>query len=558
MVLRQHAFYPQTDEEEAGQGEDQDLIGPTSVRDLLRLHVEGDEYSWTPARRLGRLSGTAVVAATCLLAVLATSAALVARRGRATVPEQVGPVALSENLGPDGELAKEGYHWEWVCGDVDFRLESTVHTNLGGLGPDDGDEGIVYLVAELKDGEWTRDIKLKVNAKSSYNASTASKNGMTRDFGGIRLNSDGEVDLQFSLWDLDDSPLTLDTFHMSWYDLDHAPQGGAKEYVVAQGAERVNLTTGSIVHREDLEDGGVKLEATVYGTIADNPKSSADLTDMQKKKTAVLKYRSVHSFDMTLGIYKGQGAPRNFIFAPHDAFSCKLMEIEDPVTEWKCSTIDHTLVKVLHSNLGGQGPDDADRHILYRMAEWKDGIFVRHIRLMVTATSKYRCGSGGKNGMSKGGFGSIRVDGGSEVHLKFQFYDELMEPLTLETFRISWYDLDHASTGNAREFVMTHSIQRVDVVGDSNVYHESDTNNETTSVYLEAGVHGTSSDNPENSVELNEAQKEKSAALEFKDVHTFTTVIGVINGRNPRNFNFAPHSFASCEQVAGVVFDATA
>merc|ERR1712187_421981 len=119
-----------------------------------------------------------------------------------------------------------GFPWGWtkekVCG-VDFQIKEVLHNNLGHQGPDHGEEGIVYLCAESDDGRYVRDVKVKVNARTPYHSKHAKKNGKHKDFASIVVDSGEKVDTRWSIWDLDDKPLTVSTLHISFYDLDMGP-----------------------------------------------------------------------------------------------------------------------------------------------------------------------------------------------------------------------------------------------------------------------------------------------------------------------------------------------
>jgi len=196
-----------------------------------------------------------------------------------------------------------------------------LHSNLGGQGPDSGAEGIQYRCSESMDHEYKRDIIVEVNAVSNYQSQSAHLNGKAHDFGAIHVDAGEHVDLKVSFKNMNKEPIELETFRMTFYDLDEAPQHASQEYIIAEGNPS-SLRTGNTEVLKKEEPRGIEFLATNVGTGADNPDDSSDLTETQKDRSVVLTYHHRKQLSLTLGSHEGH-SPRAFEFALHSALSCR-------------------------------------------------------------------------------------------------------------------------------------------------------------------------------------------------------------------------------------------
>jgi hypothetical protein len=219
-----------------------------------------------------------------------------------------------------------GFVKEEHCG-VDFRIQNVVHSNLGGQGPDHGEEGIVFNCTQKDNGKYIRNVLVKVNAKSEYESKSSSKNGKQNDFGSIRVDSGKKVDVRYSIWDMDEKPLTVDTFRVTFYDLDEGPHGSSREFIIADDMTPDSTRDGSSTEvKEKTVHNDQEFLASHTGNGADNPRDSQSLTQLQKDRSVVLEYKDVHYFDTTLGSSHGKSA-RNFAFALHSALACHEVKV---------------------------------------------------------------------------------------------------------------------------------------------------------------------------------------------------------------------------------------
>merc|ERR1719201_1654465 len=105
---------------------------------------------------------------------------------------------------------------------------------------------------------------------------------------------------------------------------------------------------------------------------------------------------------------------------------------------------------VIHSNLGGAGPDGGAENLVF-------GNVAANTNLVVTATSPYTPNmlnpAGGvlKNGVREG-FGVINLASGSSVDLTFSFVDSTTgAPKTMSDTVITFFDGDHGMSHESRE-----------------------------------------------------------------------------------------------------------
>jgi len=212
-------------------------------------------------------------------------------------------------------------HWVVTCG-VEYGIKQVVHSNLGGRGPDNGEEGIVYRVAETDLGVFKRFLLAKVNAKSHYESEISYMNGQRGDFGWVTLNSGTKLTLHISFYSLHGEPLVLERAPLTVYDLDQASHHTSRDYVITDSSALVETAIDAQIAGRTLRGGREIFMATAIGSSTDEPGFSEVLTEKQKRRVVALTHVDVHQFSITLGSTKGHN-PRNFAFAFRDALACR-------------------------------------------------------------------------------------------------------------------------------------------------------------------------------------------------------------------------------------------
>jgi hypothetical protein len=227
---------------------------------------------------------------------------------------------------------------------VHIRLLSVEHNNLGGHGPDLGDEGIRYAAILTGAGTEEMEIYVEVHAPSSYapalNASNGLSEGMTSrqiqrlcrggrceddkpvtNFGAINLQSGSEVNLTMSFSTRDLRAVSLDGISLTWFDLDTEPCGGWPR-CVPESVESVtpvgNYSAYVSKHnqmRYTLKDDRATFTARRVGDGSDNPVNSRLLSQAEMDKAFTSVYTEVHEIEVALEVTRGPSSlPRIFFF----------------------------------------------------------------------------------------------------------------------------------------------------------------------------------------------------------------------------------------------------
>lgn len=323
-----------TAEAAAAQGEWGALLGSDEESNGQSVAAtETPEVAFAGRGMVRRKAGVAAAAGAAVLLLLCAGVALSAPAGPGGEADMSEKVQF-DSAGEVGEHQVSEHHvMVKVCG-VDFKLFGIIKDKL-----EDG--GLLFNVSMRDRGHFVRNLLLKIDTDSSYRY-TGSKadNGMHHEFGKIEVKTGTHVRLLFSFWDTDGvTPLTLDTFHITWYDLDQGPNKHAREYVVVGGPHLEETKQGRSVWKRLLSGmkarhtyGAKMLNSpggkTVYfskyhGTYADNPDFPKELSVSQKRRVAITRYSAVHQFKAVIGSTRGAGS-RGFLFALFDPNACVL------------------------------------------------------------------------------------------------------------------------------------------------------------------------------------------------------------------------------------------
>lgn len=221
------------------------------------------------------------------------------------------------------------------------------------------------------------------------------------------------------------------------------------------------------------------------------------------------------------------------------------------------SPIDFMKASVLHSNLGGAGPDDGDEILIF--GNVKPGV-----NLGITASSPYTPNSVNAQGGIlrndiKNGFGAINLASGSSVDLKFQFLDAATgEPKVMESFLFTFFDADHGMAHESREAITVTGFSSFKY-SDETALDITPTATDDASLAAGAGVatftstmRGGKVDNPTNPLALNALQERRTVVLMFENKADFTVSAGESGYANPqgRNIFFAGSSGMVCAEEA--------
>jgi len=210
---------------------------------------------------------------------------------------------------------------EEVCTNaVKMNTLTVTQNNLGGVGPDSGDEEIRYSNAAVING---KAVDLVLTTDGEFKTSKPSKNGNAGAFGVLNVKCGTSMTVTMKAVDSETGgPVVLDAVALTWYDLDEGKKQKGRATVTTCGS------TGAIVSENSeltlVREGDCSsATSSVAGTGKDNPKSPHTLDSVQISRAVTLPFKQVTEFSSTLSLAKGFKG-RNFLFAIEPSVACGL------------------------------------------------------------------------------------------------------------------------------------------------------------------------------------------------------------------------------------------
>jgi len=235
------------------------------------------------------------------------------------------------------------------------------------------------------------------------------------------------------------------------------------------------------------------------------------------------------------------------------------IDISEPEVVGELALCETSLVfdNVLHSNLGGAGPDAGSADLTF-------GGVAPGTNLVITALSAYTPNSlnpsGGilRNG-ARNGFGVVNLASGSGVDLNFQLQDAATgAPKVMDNFVITFVDGDHGMSHESREAVTVSGFSAYTLDTESTLNVENARDDDMS---LLAGngmatfvstLRGSKQDNPESSLALSRLQSRRSVSILFENKSEFVATASEQDYANPqgRNIFFTGASNLICPREA--------
>lgn len=258
-----------------------------------------------------------------------------------------------------------------------------------------------------------------------------------------------------------------------------------------------------------------------------------------------------------MGMGKGKGMGKGPNARPEPAIPPLDLNNPQLVSELGLCENSLTFDNVLHSNLGGAGPDSGSSDLTY-------GNILPGTTLVVTATSPYTPNSlnpsGGvmRNG-ARNGFGVINMASGSSVDLTFRLQDATTgAPKVVDNFVFTFVDGDHGMAHESRESVTisgftSYVLDSESTLSVENALDDDDTraagNGRATFI---STLRGSKQDNPESALDLTRLQSRRSVSVLFENKSEFTVTAAERNYANPqgRNIFFTGASNLVCPREA--------
>jgi len=206
------------------------------------------------------------------------------------------------------------------------------------------------------------------------------------------------------------------------------------------------------------------------------------------------------------------------------------------------------------NNLDGVGPDAHGAHVLrYRHVasggqEAFDGDF--NIDLVVTVSEWYQNPDPAKNGIN-GKFGTITQRCSTASSYQFTFVKSgTMEPVAIESFMFSVFDIDHGKEGGQSGDNEIISVKSGAVLAGYYTASNSrlDSSCSGTANIFKSMDKGSRDDNPTHPLLLTPLQKSRSVTFRFVRTSSFELEFEIRGGSNTRSFLFGGNADFACFQ----------
>jgi len=181
--------------------------------------------------------------------------------------------------------------------------EALTRNNLGNLGPDSGEEGMLFENVFPHSGET---VNMLVNAADGYARNEEAHNGIRKKVGRINLATGATADLTFSFLDATTGePTKVGPFYMSFLDFDEQQDHGkAREFVTIYNFNKFKLSETSVVSsmKSDALGDAVTFSSTTFGDGDDNVHNTMEMTQAQLDKSVSVAIPKVAQFQVTFRV----------------------------------------------------------------------------------------------------------------------------------------------------------------------------------------------------------------------------------------------------------------
>jgi len=201
----------------------------------------------------------------------------------------------------------------------------------------------------------------------------------------------------------------------------------------------------------------------------------------------------------------------------------------------------------LTNNLGGKGPEIGEASIrfghIFPIGE-------KHVDLVVVTESAYTPKNSAVNGLVNGIYGTVNIQSGTEVKLKYKFVDsDTDEPVVTPSFMMTFYDFDAAKLGSCIESVEFSGISNYSVADGTEL---SVLDRGEGSLLVTAKEFGDKHDNPISPFALTDVMKRRAISLTFPPLSDFSIVFKATASHKSkpggRNLMFGGPSSLSCPE----------
>jgi len=224
-----------------------------------------------------------------------------------------------------------------------LELKKVIWSNLGGLGPDSGREGIFWRVRanrhvglpEEFEDESLHDLQLRVHATSSYQAKCPECNGKAKDLCQISCESGTNVSVVMQFYDaVTKKNVTLPRGSLTFVDFDREDMQRAIEFVTVpvDTFSRTYTANGTtLLFQRESGMGSITFWAGIQGVGMDNPDRPWILTPTQKRKSLTLQFEHLSELEVTMGSVDAGTVEREMLFAFHPGILCAVTRLPNGV-----------------------------------------------------------------------------------------------------------------------------------------------------------------------------------------------------------------------------------
>jgi len=199
------------------------------------------------------------------------------------------------------------------------------------------------------------------------------------------------------------------------------------------------------------------------------------------------------------------------------------------------------------NNLGNKGPEEGEESLrftnIFPSAE-------EPVDLIVVADGEYTPKNSARNGLDNGLYGTVNVQTGTSVNLRYKFvYSGTGNPITTTAFMMTFYDFDADKLGFASESVTFSGFSSYKTADDSEL---SLLQHDDGSLTVTATQYGNRSDNPISPLSLTDLMKKKAISITFPALSEFEIVFSSTASRKlrpgGRNLLFGGPSSLECPE----------
>jgi len=422
---------------------------------------------------------------------------------------------------------------------LNFDQAKMTHSNLGGMGPEYGEDCITITQAGETDD---KSITMKIRIADGFVYDGVVENNVLE--GGllsINVLNGHHTKLDVELLDHTGAPFVLPRFFISVLDIDAGSVIGAgKDASKASGLEDVSFNNVSAyymmqdarIYAESLGAHDIHFVANQTGNQADNPTSAFHLNDEQLGKAAMVEFHNISNFSMGLHVYNQAGkSGRNFLLT---GISPMISAPFGGCANQAYFHIGHA--NVTQNNLDGKTWGRSQR-IVYENAGVIHGTTVDLWVDLVEGV--YKPADSSRNGLY-GHLGNINMGLNDSATFSFTFVlNGTNTPVALTDFFFSFYDIDQ-NDGGSESLTISSGVGTYFLSESTSLVA---TANDDGSVTFASSAYGNDSDNPKAAAS---ADNDEAVTLYFqKPLSTFEiTYTTMANGG--RNFQFGSMAGIAC------------